>query len=58
MGYWGRLWHLQHAFAQLLPHVLHAFTFRFMKVAQGMYDRGMPRPMAAVTFAARSSFGL
>ena len=48
MGYWGRLWHLQHAFAQLLPHVLHAFIFRFMRGAQGVYGRGMPRPIAKV----------
>ncbi len=31
-----------------------AFIFRFMRVAQLLYGRGMPRPIAVVTFSARS----
>ena len=33
---------------------LRAFIFRFMRVAQLLYGRGMPRPIAVVTFSARS----
>ena len=33
---------------------LRAFIFRFMRVAQLLYGRGMPRPIAAVPSSARS----
>ena len=48
----------RHAATHSSSNFRRAFIFRFMKDAQGMYGRGMPRPIAAVTFAERSSFGL
>ena len=44
----------RHAATHSSSNFRRAFIFRFMKDAQGMYGRGMPRPIAKVTFTAHS----